>query len=215
MPTYPELKSILAFSLAVVSLPFAAGAQEAKPDRPAAAETSLKTHNIGLGAGFLTGYGLTYRHWFPTGNGYQLTFIPVARINDDETYFNSSVGAIGLRSFHRTLHSNFFGYYGGHYNYTYESQERLYFTNMGSETNILRDKDILHNVYAGAGLGIEVHFWSINYSLMFGYAANGRTRKFDNYESQYYQYPDNSDSGRWKNSFELQPSIESALFYSF
>lgn len=211
MPYHSRLKSILALSLAVASLPLAAGAEEAKPEKPAASVNSLKTHNIGFGAGYLTGYGLTYRHWFPSLNGYQLTFIPVARINDEETFFNSSVGAVGLRSFHRSLHSNFFGYYGGHYNYTFDAQDRRYYTDPAVT---LRYKDILHNVYAGAGLGLEVHFWNLNYSLMFGYAANARTRKIVDSESQAYGWP-NLDSGVWKNSFELQPSIESALFYSF
>lgn len=205
-----HLKSALFLALSLVSLAEPLRAETGKAD---STETVLKTHNLGFGAGFLSGYGLTYRHWYPTRNGYQVTFIPVARIDDQGTYFNTSLGAIGLRSLHETRHSNFFGYYGGHYNFTLDEATRQnYFNNATSDYQY---EQVLHNVYAGAGMGFEVHFWNLNASLMFGYAANARTERVDDPYYDSYNQVTNPDSGKWRNSFQFQPSIEGALFYSF
>ncbi len=202
-----KIKTALAFSFTLLTLPLQVKAE--------ASEGSLKTHNLGFGAGFLSGYGLTYRHWYPSGNGYQLAFIPIATVNEHRTFFNSSTGAIGLHSLHQTLHSNFFGYYGGHYNFTFEKNTNARNSNIPVWTE--QSNNVLHNIYAGGGMGLEVHVWNVNVSVMAGYAANSQMEKN---EGNYFDYNSqkvipNSDSGKWKNTFELQPSGEVALFYSF
>lgn len=207
-----SIKYAISLTLTIATLSAPLCAEEKKIDPT---NMSLKTHNIGAGAGYLTGYGLTYRHWNPSKFGYQATFIPVVRMNEEETFFNSSIGLIGLRSFHQTQITNFFGYLGGHYNYTYERDSRQNYLN-GSSTPIAYDsKEFTHNAFTGGGIGIEIHFWNINYSLMSGYAGHLRSMKIVDNHIKYDGLPEYKDSGTWKNSFELQPSIESALFYSF
>jgi hypothetical protein len=200
----------LAFTMFALSMPLRAEEKQSNPNA-----MSLKTHNIGAGAGFLTGYGLTYRHWSPSKFGYQATLIPVIRINEDETFFNSSSGLIGLRSFHQTQMTNFFGYLGGHYNYLYERDRRYNYIPV-SNTSVAYDyKEFTHNLFTGGGIGIEIHFWNLNYSLMTGYAGHLSSTKIIDNSIDYNGLPAYKDSGKWKTSFELQPSIESALFYSF
>ena len=60
---------------------------EADPGGPvkAAEETSRKANNLGFAVGYLSGYGFSYRHWFPSKNGYQLTFLPMAFFSDRRT----------------------------------------------------------------------------------------------------------------------------------
>lgn len=176
--------------------------------------SSLKTHNFGGGAGFVSGYGFTYRHWCPSLNGYQVTFIPVGRVNDNEGFFNSSLGAMGLRSLHRTEYTNFFGYYGAHYNFTYDSYSGSYYDypyDASSPRISHSNNSTEHFLFAGGGLGMEIHFWNINYSLMFGYTGNFSSSQNVSNNSQYVP----TDNGKWKRSFEFQPSIESGLFYCF
>ncbi len=181
--------------------------------------SSIKTHNIGMAAGFLSGYGFSYRHWFPSKNGYQLTLIPAGKVTENEGYFNSSLGLIGLRSLHESENTNFFGYYGAHYNFVYRNENRNYYG--GSIYSEAYDyTQTTHSLYSGLGVGFEIHFWSLNYSLMAGYAANFTREQiidphgnpYDNYGTPIKYSP--SDNG-WKNSFEMQPSIETALFYAF
>ena len=176
--------------------------------------SSLKTHNIGAAVGFISGYGLTYRHWFPSLNGYQVTFVPVGRLNDNETFFNSSIGAIGLRSLHRTESTNFFGYYGAHYNFTYNETTNFNYASSSDPAKApvaYTDNSTENFLFAGGGIGMEIHFWNINYSLMFGYTGNFNTSQFVSDNLQYTRI----DNGKWKKSLEFQPSIETALFYCF
>lgn len=177
--------------------------------------TSLKTHNIGAGAGFLTGYGLTYRHWNQSKFGYQVAFLPVVRMNEEETFFNSSMGLIGLRSLHQTKVTNLFGYLGGHYNFSFQEYRGQYYLNSSSTNVDYTTEDFTNNIYGGGGIGIEFHFWNVNFSLMSGYAGHLRSAKTMDERIGYDELPQYKDSGKWKTSFELQPSIESALFYSF
>jgi len=188
---------------------------EADPGGPvkAAEETSRKANNLGFAVGYLSGYGFSYRHWFPSKNGYQLTFLPMAFFSDESAFFNTSLGVLGLRSFYQTGRSNFFGYYGGHYNFNYIRTREV----NDSFTPVKRysNKQQGHSLLAGAGMGFEVHFWILNYSLMLGYAANLRTERVDDpflHVKTQTPYP---YAGQWKDSFILQPSIESALFYAF
>lgn len=181
-----------------------------EPAKAPAPETSIRRHNVGAAAGFISGYGLTYRHWGPSKNGYQVTVIPVARVNEEETFGNISIGGMGLRSIHQTRTTNFFGYYGGHYNFTYQNYKNAPTTNYNGMYygDYYGDDQQVHNLYAGGGVGVELHFWNLNYSLMFGYAAKGSQEKYPN--------------GRYGNpstdpirTFSMQPSVETALFYCF
>ncbi len=193
---------IIAFSLTATC---ALAAAPGKVDT-ATGFLSRNKHNVGGAAGFISGYGLTYRQWIPQSNhGFQATFIPVATVDDYERMFNVSLGGMGLYSAHETKHSNLFGYYGAHYNGLYERNQWIVF-NQRTE----------HNLFTGGGIGFELHFWNINYTLMFGYAAkNGWTEEYQTVESNFNSsYPDPNDF-KWRWSLHMQPSIETALFYSF
>lgn len=67
------------------------------------------THSVGLGAGFSSGYGFSYRY-FPGRAGLQVNFAPYLSQNSSVV----SVGALGLLSLERTRVSDFYMYFGGH-----------------------------------------------------------------------------------------------------
>jgi hypothetical protein len=175
----------------------------------------MRTHNLGLAAGFISGYGFTYRYWGESKNGFQATFIPALRVTDDETFANTSIGLMGLRSLHTTPHSNLFGYYGGHYNFLFNDQWQTdyaydYANNVQANTRY-SERQIVHNLYMGGGLGLELHYWVLNYSLMAGYCGNVR----EEYNRSTSKYANLENNNKWKPTFEVQPSIEAAIFYAF
>ncbi len=178
-----------------------------------ATQGTLKPYNVGIAAGFISGYGLTYRHWRPTGNGYQLVFVPLGRIDENNADFNSSLGILGLRSLHRTGRTNFFAYYGGHYNFKFERRLETRYNFSGTILATHEREEVAHNLFGGGGAGVELHFWNLNFNLMFGYAAHGRMRQ--TYYTGSAPSDVGMDDGDWHYSFQFQPSVETALFYSF
>ncbi len=181
---------------------------------------SLKTHNIGLAAGEISGYGFTYRHWGQSKNGYQLTFIPVGKVSDNDGNFDASLGAMGLRSLHQTEFSNFFGYYGANYNFKYNGTRGSNYN--GTNYEYYHISDFTHALNMGMGVGVEIQFWNLNLSLMGGYAGAFATNKKNDPNPFYSKIdpytgvvPVNPTENKWKNSFEMKPSIEAAIFYSF
>ncbi len=131
-------------------------------------------HNIGAAAGFVTGYGLSYRQWI--GNyGFQLTAAPFHKKTDYDSRTVVSVGATALRTFKESKLVNLFGYFGPHlfyYKETYRiglpvydpAEERQY----KEETSV----DLSEVLFVGGGPGIDFHFLRISFSLMFGFAAH-------------------------------------------
>ncbi len=218
-------KSIFAFSLSIF-IGLAPGQYSDNAPAPRAPEKSLKKHNVGIGAGYISGYGLTYRHWGENKHGFQASFVPIARVNEDETYINTSIGGIGMRSLHETRHTNFFAYYGGSYNYTYESRNPYYNYSPYNPENLGKFQLTEHTIHAGSGMGIEIHFWNLNYSLMIGYRGTNIDYRHVNAteNGDYYYYRGLFDSGRsykaenngkWIKNFDFRPSVETGLFYSF
>ncbi len=168
------------------------------------ASNSIKTHNFGLAAGYISGYGLTYRHWGKSDNGYQLTLIPVGKLTETHSFFNASIGAIGLRSLNAGQAVNFFAYYGAQYNYTYEKD--VYQSNYDQNyqyvpTYNYERLNISHKLYAGGGLGLELHAGNLSLNVMVGYAGN-YARDF-------------STLSNWEKSLEFRPSAEAAVFYCY
>lgn len=181
------------------------------PVAPAPAPRTRRVHHFGAAAGFVSGYGLSYRHWSrDSRTGYQVTAIPVAHIDEDETYLNLSVGALRMHSLHESRLTNFFAYYGAHY----LGYHREWYGDDHSYSS--RDDEDGHFLIAGGGTGMEVLLWdrSIILSLMFGYAANNNWEKLVD-----YSYDSNSSSRRyerdWQWSFTMHPTIEAAIFYGF
>lgn len=120
----------------------------------------LNAHNIGMAAGFVTGYGLSYRHWFPGKNGFQLTLGPYGSASEWENDLSTSLGLVGLRAFFLARYTNLFGYYGVHWRYSRTETKK-------PKPSVEAQSDII----AGLGPGIDIHFWHLSLNLMFGLAA--------------------------------------------
>jgi len=127
-----------------------------------AADTGTMTHNIGIGAGFVTGYGISYRHWFPSDWGYQINFAPYYDKTEYSEERNLSLGITGLKVLHGAETVNLIGYAGAsvlydydRYTYTYEFEEQ--------ETETTNTRYTF-----GGGPGFDVRFWHLTFSAMFG-----------------------------------------------
>ena len=132
----------------------------AAQEKPAAeVEKGFYPHNIGAGAGFATGNGLSYRHWFPSKFGFQITMAPLYSKNEQWV----SAGLSVLRIFKQARFVNLFGYAGIHGLYRYNEFE-------DEKTEETKTEEI-KTVYLGAGPGIDIHFWHLSLNIMFGYAG--------------------------------------------
>ncbi|MBN1756825.1 MAG: hypothetical protein JW863_00820 [Chitinispirillaceae bacterium] len=114
-------------------------------------------HNIGMGAGFITGYGLSYRHWF-NRFGFQFTTSPYYTTDDYFTETTTSVGATALAKIKESRFVNLIAYLGPHYFY----HDYSYKNSLGNEPPV-------ENLFIGGGPGLDFHFLNLSLSLMFGY----------------------------------------------
>lgn len=122
-------------------------------------ETNLK-NALGVGAGFTTGYGLSYRY-IPKRFGVQANFTPLK--NDTETRF--SVGVTFLYRLIETEKTNLYLYQGNHYLYSKEKHPYDYYS--------YRVPDKVDK-YFNNGLGIGIEFIilkRVSFNLMGGYAG--------------------------------------------
>jgi len=130
-------------------------------------ENQVGTYNIGLGAGFVTGYGLSYRQWFGK-NGAQITLTPYYSSDTSETNFTMSFGVVGLRMLKEARFVNLFAYYGAHFWYSYDKRTDLIIsypqTTEVSQVTYTRNKKI----FVGGGPGLDIHFWKLSFNVMFG-----------------------------------------------
>jgi hypothetical protein len=114
-------------------------------------------NEFGINAGFTTGVGLSYRHWF--GNtGFQLTALPIK--TDD--YAMVSTGFSLLYSFHSAKYFRFYGYFGNHYIYT-KTKENYFFDS--SEPAVYTEKR-RYNMGIGPGFALGK---IVRINLQFGY----------------------------------------------
>lgn len=125
------------------------------------------SNGLGMGAGFTTGYGIQYRHFFPNKFGVQGSFAPY---KDD----NETIISLGLTLMYRlaeTERTNFFLYQGTHYYYDKRKEFNYYYSGYSYDYNSFSNKiDNYFNV--GAGIGIEISiFKRIGLNLMCGYAG--------------------------------------------
>jgi hypothetical protein len=147
------------------------------------------TYNVGAAAGWVTGYGLSYRQWF-NKNGIQLTMAPYYNNNANETNYSMSLGVTGLHIIKEANYVNLFLYYGPHFWYSYDRYPTYsYYPSTSSNDTIIRNKLL----FLGGGPGFDFHFWRMSFNLMFGLAF--RT-----------DFKDNSG---------IQFTGETSLYYSF
>ena len=131
-------------------------------------ENKVGTYNIGVGAGFVTGYGLSYRQWFGQ-NGVQLTLSPYYSSDSLSTSFTMSIGLVGLRMIKESRFVNLFAYYGTHFWYSYDKSTSYIYTNYSNVTKqlvITKDKKL----FVGGGPGLDIHFWKLSLNVMCGLA---------------------------------------------
>lgn len=115
-------------------------------------------HALGFGAGFTTGYGLSYR-FMPNKLGVQTNFAPFK--NNYETWL--SFGITFLYKLIETKSTNLFLYQGNHYFYRKEKY-------LGYYNNSPDQVDKYFN--NGLGIGIEfIILKRLSFNLMGGYAG--------------------------------------------
>ncbi len=158
---------------------------------------AVGNRNIGAAAGFVTGYGLSYRQWIGTW-GFQLTTAPYYQKSENSSDALISFGITALKKIKEARLVNLFGYLGPHFHF-YE--DRYTFLNPGPYEPYGSNAPVKHTSYSGhkilflgGGPGIDFHFLRISFSLMFGI-----TSQFDF---------DTNDSA-------VHMTGESALYYSF
>lgn len=139
-----------------------AGAQNQDENKP-------YRHAIGVGAGFTTAFGLSYRYT-PSRFGAQLNFAPIK----SSTFTNISAGLTFLYMLIPGKTASLYLYQGNHYFYR---QETTYFldatklTVSNSATNFKTEftEDYFNN---GIGFGIELLFArQVSFNLMAGYGS--------------------------------------------
>jgi len=120
-------------------------------------------HALGVGAGFTTGYGLSYR-LYKGKFGAQVNFAPFK----DSYTTNISTGLTFLFNLAETKHTSFYLYQGNHYrlhryqDYYNSSFGEPFYYGMATE----------HLLNVGAGIGLEmILFKHLSFNLMTGFAT--------------------------------------------
>ena len=128
-------------------------------------------NEFGAHAGFTTGLGLSYRHWF-NRVGVQLTGIPIK--TDD--FFLGSAGFSGMYSLKKTKYVRAYLYLGNHYIITNEN-----ISEYDNDGNYLGESTTRMNQY-NIGFGPGFSFGRIvAYNLQIGYGLYDVTDKFNMY----------------------------------
>lgn len=155
-----SLRSKSAFSLTFIMLLYSIKLIAQTPE-----ETIPKfKHSLGAGAGFTTGYGLSYRY-LPNKFGAQVNFAPY---HDKETD-RYSVGLTFIYILIENKISSLYLYQGNHY---YYNSELIYIYDPLSPTSQDRVRESEGYVNNGLGFGIEFTIAKrIGLNLMVGYAS--------------------------------------------
>ncbi len=120
-------------------------------------------HAVGAGAGFTTGYGLSYRY-IPNRFGIQINFAPFK----NATTTRNSIGLTLLYSLMQSEKTNLYLYQANHYYVS--SQPADSFNNITNQTYSYRkDESYFNN---GIGFGLEyIIAPKIGFNIMTGYAT--------------------------------------------
>ena len=110
------------------------------------ADFESKSNEFGIHAGFSTGLGLSYRHWFDN-NGVQLTFLPV--FADDLSFVSG--GLTYMHSFKESKYFRFYGYLGNHFIYNSDAENEQQY-NIGVGPGFSFGKTVRFNLMVGYGL---------------------------------------------------------------
>jgi hypothetical protein len=148
------MKTIFLFLFAALLSTSAIG-QEVRLKSP------ILKNEFGINAGFTTGLGLSYRHWFDRA-GFQITALPVKA--EEVKLF--STGVSFLYSFYESKHTRFYGYVGNHYWYN-QYQE----THYGDESNNYQEWESTEtDEFYNLGFGPAFAFGgAVRFNIMVGY----------------------------------------------
>ena len=154
----------------------------------------VKTNEVGIHAGAVTGLGFSYRHWFGK-YGFQLTGIPV-KTENTEIY---SIAITALYNFYDNRYFRVYGYLGNHYFYDEESGDKQpwkdfdpHFNN-DNGSNYYDENSYYFKKSYNIGLGPGFAFGNrVCFNLMVGYG--------------FYDI---------LGAFEMYPSGEIGLYYRF
>lgn len=86
-----------------------------------AAVDSLRAHNLGATLGMSTGAGLSYRYWFPSRIGVQVTVLPYAMQGEQADDIISSTGGALMAVLQDGDRLRLLAYCGAHFFYEYHS----------------------------------------------------------------------------------------------
>ena len=146
------MKRMILFVFLAISIVLSSAAQDQE-------EPSLK-HEIGVAAGWSTGYGISYRYW-PKDLGFQVTTTP----HFEEGRAQASIGLTGLLKLSEIEWMRFFLYLGNHY--MYETWEYTNHDSNGNPTDTY--SEVQHRYVAGLGTGFEFLIGKkIGLNIMFG-----------------------------------------------
>lgn len=150
---------IFCFSIFILVSYFEASAQ----DSTTINGKQLYKFGIGGGAGFATGYGLSFRY-LPNKFGAQVNFAPF--VTDETTRY--SAGLTFLYMLIQSKISNLYLYQANHYYYN-SQMVYLYDPTKPNQQDLVRQTDAYFN--NGLGFGIEIVIAKrIGFNLMAGYA---------------------------------------------
>jgi hypothetical protein len=132
---------------------------------------TLETRNneFGFHSGFVTGLGLSYRHWFNRA-GFQLTALPIK--TENLTFV--SAGVTALYSFYESRYTMVFGYFGNHF-FVHEEDGEHFNWNTGTY-----EPDHYDETSYSFGLGPGFAFGkTVRFNLMVGYGFYDVFEKFN------------------------------------
>lgn len=143
----------LLLMLAITSISVMAIGQEAS-------KSPVLKNEFGMNAGFTTGLGLSYRHWFNRA-GFQITALPV-KAKDVTLY---SIGVSYLHTFYESKYARFYGYVGNHYWYN-QYEETIY-----DDDNYTETAQEVTDEFYNLGVGPAFAFGKVvRFNIMVGYA---------------------------------------------
>ncbi len=158
------MKNNIIFSIILTVLILASSNMSYAQDSSSNKTIKKFKYGIGGGAGFATGYGLSFRY-IPKKFGAQLNFAPYI----DNTTSTYSVGATFLYKLNENNTTNVYVYQGNHFYYNSQILEEYDPTNPSVPIKVRSTDSYVNN---GVGFGLEIIFVKcVGLNFMAGYAA--------------------------------------------
>jgi len=137
-------------------------------------QSEIQKHEIGMAAGWSTGYGISYRYW-PGKFGIQLTTTPYF----EKEYSTASFGVTGLMSLSEIPWMRVYLYLGNHYMY-YRQLDYYIWDNNGNLIELQNPNNSSYGRYiVGIGPGFEFLLGKkFGLNLMFGFRSDWSTYEY-------------------------------------